>query len=220
MEFIWEFTVKLVFILKFLHPKDGGTLNTIILTSKFYQSNDVFHRKHDSRKRDNSTAKEKGPNDHGPYYRAFDKKFDVKSVKAAVEPAFPTSVGIIVDRAKGFEIVIITILRLVVESNLVDGKWQGTTTGYVVIVVLVDLGDGVGGRVSGEAFGGGENHLFRDAERADRVGRGIQGYFSAGRAETIERNALVMGPLDGLDRITRCGCKGYGFPVIESVVGR
>ena len=27
---------------------------------------EVFHRKYDSREGDNSTAKEKGPNDHGP----------------------------------------------------------------------------------------------------------------------------------------------------------
>ena len=94
-------------------------------------------------------------------------------MKTAIEPAFPASIGIVVDRTEGFEVVVITILHLVVKRNLVDGERQRMTTGQVVVVLLVHLGDGVVGRVPGEAFDSSKNHLFRNVERTDRVGRGI-----------------------------------------------
>ena len=44
-------------------------------------------------------------------------------MKTTVKPAFPASVGVVVNGAERFKVIVITILRLVVECDLIDGEW-------------------------------------------------------------------------------------------------
>ena len=43
-------------------------------------------------------------------------------MKTTVKPAFPASVGVVVNGTERFKVIVITVLRLVVERDLVDGK--------------------------------------------------------------------------------------------------